>query len=34
MAKKDIRILDADGFVSFLGRLEFRKNGRWGTVCK
>jgi hypothetical protein len=32
-AKKDIRILDSTGQPSHAGRVEFRVNGRWGSVC-
>jgi len=32
-AESDIRILNADGESSSAGRLEFRQNGIWGTVC-
>ena len=33
LVEKDIRILDAKGNLSNTGRLEFRLNGKWGTVC-
>jgi len=33
-AQKDIRIMDDLGFISFQGRVEFRVNGKWGSVCK
>jgi len=33
-AQKDIRILDDLGHVNFQGRVEFRVNGKWGSVCK
>lgn len=29
----DMRIVDANGNPGFSGRLEFRLNGKWGTVC-
>lgn len=29
----DLRILDNRGTPNFMGRLEFRQNGIWGTVC-
>lgn len=31
--ESDMRILDNKGFPSAVGRLEFRKNGIWGSVC-
>jgi len=34
MAVKDIRIVNNEGKISHNGRVEFRQNGRWGTVCK
>jgi len=34
MAESDIRILDFNGQPSYEGRVEFRINGRWGSVCK
>jgi len=34
MAQSDIRILDYNGQPSYEGRVEFRINGRWGSVCK
>lgn len=33
MAEKDIRIVSHVGSPSFVGRLEFRLSGFWGTVC-
>lgn len=33
LVEKDIRIVDAKGNLSNVGRLEVRLNGRWGTVC-
>ncbi|XP_026190061.1 uncharacterized protein LOC34618374 [Cyclospora cayetanensis] len=30
----DIRVVDAHGKLSASGRLELRRNGVWGTVCK
>lgn len=33
MAEKNFRILDFKGMPSYKGRLEFRVNGMWGTVC-
>lgn len=32
--KSDVRIVDAFGKLSSLGRLEIRVNGQWGSVCK
>jgi len=32
-AESDIRILDSEGHSTPSGRLEFRQNGLWGTVC-
>lgn len=29
-----MRILDFDGVPSHTGRVEFRINGKWGSVCK
>jgi len=34
MAAKDIRILNSDGIPAATGRVEFRVNGEWGSVCK
>jgi len=33
MAVKDIRIVDHNGFIAPKGRVEFRQNGVWGSVC-
>ena len=33
MAEKDIRIVSNQGAPSYVGRVEFRSNGVWGTVC-
>lgn len=33
LVEKDIRIVDAKGNLSNIGRLEVRLNGKWGTVC-
>jgi len=31
-SKSDIRILDHEGYPDFEGRVEFRVNGKWGSV--
>jgi len=33
MAKSDIRILNDEGIPDFIGRVEFRVSGKWGSVA-
>ena len=33
MAEKDVRIISFDGTPMHVGRVEFRLNGVWGSVC-
>jgi len=33
MSEKNVRIVDFKGQPSFKGRVEFRVNGNWGTLC-
>ncbi len=33
MADSDVRIVDSEGNPSYRGRVEFRLDGRWGSVC-
>ncbi len=33
MISNDVRILDSEGKTTFKGRVEFRSQGIWGTIC-
>ena len=32
-AEKDVRILNSEGIPAPAGRVEFRLDGRWGSIC-
>jgi len=33
LAASDLRIVDANGEISFEGRVEVRNTGLWGSIC-